>query len=247
MSEGPPRAAGEVTAAALQRVLLPPGLPDVAGWAMAALYAPAGEEVLVGGDFYDWFTLPSGRVLVLVGDVSGKGPLAGALGMSIRKALKGAAWATGEVAGSLPLLEQALAEEFGDAFATLCLLELEPGSGTVRLVLAGHPAPWVRTQGVLREVEAPANGLLGPRLQPSWEPTELHLAAGDALVLFTDGLVEAPVPSGQRYGEGEWQRYAADLSPDLGAVPLLMAVEAGLRTATTGLADDVIVAVLVRT
>lgn len=58
-------------ATALQRVLLPAGLPDVAGWAMAALYEPAGEAVLVGGDFYDWFTLPNGHILFFVGDVSG--------------------------------------------------------------------------------------------------------------------------------------------------------------------------------
>jgi serine phosphatase RsbU (regulator of sigma subunit) len=114
-------------AAALQRVLLPPELPDVSGWAMATLYEPAGDTVLVGGDFYDWFTLPNGHILFFVGDVSGKGPVAGALGMGIRKALKGVTWVTEDVAEALPILQRALADEFRGSFATLCLVELAPG------------------------------------------------------------------------------------------------------------------------
>jgi serine phosphatase RsbU (regulator of sigma subunit) len=141
----------EEVAAALQRVLLPPALPEIESWALATLYEPAGEAVMVGGDFYDWFRLPDGRVVFFIGDVSGKGPLAGALAMSIRKALKGISWITLDPLAALPTLQLALADEFGELFATLCLLELRPGSGSVRVILAGHPAPLLRRGGAFAE------------------------------------------------------------------------------------------------
>lgn len=58
-------------------------------WALATLYEPAGEAVMVGGDLYDWFRLPDGKVVFFSGDVSGKGPVAGALAMSIRRCSRG--------------------------------------------------------------------------------------------------------------------------------------------------------------
>lgn len=231
-------------AAALQRVLLPASLPKVDSWALATLYEPAGEAVLVGGDFYDWFTLPNGRVLFFVGDVSGKGPLAGALGMSIRKALKGITWVVGDPLAALPLLEQALAEEFADAFATLCMIEMTPGSGTLRLVLAGHPRPWHRRAGVFQEVVAPANGLLGPGLQQKWTSTELELEPGDVLVLFTDGLTEARLPDGTMFGEGAWDRFLASLPPALASYEMVLQTDAHLRRVTRELLDDIIIGVL---
>jgi serine phosphatase RsbU (regulator of sigma subunit) len=231
-------------ATALQRVLLPPELPDVPGWAMATLYEPAGETVLVGGDFYDWFVLPNGHVLVVVGDVSGKGPLAGALGMSIRKALKGAAWVTGDAAAALPVLQQALADEFAGSFATLVLVELVPGVGRVRLVLAGHPPPWVRRGGRFAEVEAPANAVLGPGVVDRWEGVDLELRPGDQLVLFTDGLTEARLADGSQFGDGPLQELLTALPPGLSSYETVLAAYDALRGATTGLSDDVVVGVL---
>lgn len=231
-------------AAALQRVLLPPGLPQLAGWGMATLYEPAGEAVLVGGDFYDWFSLPNGHVLFLVGDVSGKGPVAGALGMSIRKALKGITWVTHDPVAALPLLQMALADEFADAFASLCLVELAPGDGRVRLVLAGHPAPWMRRAGRYVEVLAPANGLLGPLVQTQWSSVDLQLSAGDLLMLFSDGLTEARTESGQQFGEGPLEAFLASLPANLSSYETVLQADQHLRRVTLPLTDDVVIAVL---
>ena len=235
---------GEPLAAALQRVLLPAGLPEVAGWSVAALYQPAGDAVLVGGDFYDWFTLPNGRVLFFVGDVSGKGPLAGALGMSIRKALKGITWVTGDAFAALSLLEQALADEFREAFATLCLIELTPGSGALRLLVAGHPAPWVRARGSFREVTAPPNGLLGPGLQEKWQSLDLELAAGDLLMVFSDGLSEARLPDGRLFGEGPMAGFLTALPTELAGYETVLRTETHLRELSCERSDDTIIAVL---
>lgn len=235
---------GEALAATLQRMLLPAGLPEVAGWSFAALYQPAGDAVLVGGDFYDWFNLPNGRVLFCVGDVSGKGPLAGALGMSIRKALKGITWVTGDAFQALPLLEAALADEFRDAFATLCLIELTPGSGALRLLVAGHPAPWVRTRETFREVIVPTNGLLGPGLQQKWHSIDLELGAGDLLMVFSDGLSEARLPDSRLFGEGPMAHFFASLPPGLASYETVLRVDAHLNELGCERTDDTVIAVL---
>lgn len=231
-------------AAALQRVLLPPGLPDVESWAVATLYEPAGETVLVGGDFYDWFALPNGNLLFFIGDVSGKGPLAGALGMSIRKALKGISWVVKDIVAALPALQEALADEFHEAFATLCLVELTPQTGQVRLLLAGHPPPWLRADGAFREVVAPPNGMLGPRLNPTWNSVDLVLAPGDMLVLFSDGLTEARMPDGSQFGEGAFQDFLRQLPVHLSSYETVLRIDAHVRGIAAALTDDVIIGVL---
>ena len=235
---------GHHLAAMLQRVLLPPGLPDIQSWAVAALYQPAGEAVLVGGDFYDWFTLRNGRVLFLVGDVSGKGPIAGALAMSIRKALKGITRVTPDLATALPILRDALDDELQDAFASLCLLEITPGGNEVRLMLAGHPPPLIRRRGVFQEVAAPENGLFGHGLQERWESAWLAVEPGDMLVLYSDGLTDARIAGGGFFGEGPFQALLERLPPGLSSYDFVMEVDAGLGRVGAELTDDMILAAL---
>lgn len=244
MHETPDAITERSVAAALQQALLPTGLPEIDGWAVATLYEPAGEAVLVGGDFYDWFTLPNGNVLFFLGDVSGKGPLAGALGMSIRKALKGISWVVEDSFAVLPVLERALAEEFRDSFATLCLIEITPGSGHLRLLLAGHPAPWLRDALGFRQVDAPVNGLLGPGLHTRWRSVTMQLGSGDMLVLFTDGLTDARLPDGRLFGEGPLEQFLQSLPPLLSSYETILQADAHLRRVADALADDVIIAVL---
>lgn len=231
-------------AAALQRILLPAGLPDVPGWSMATLYEPAGQAVLVGGDFYDWCMLPNGHCLFMLGDVSGKGPVAGALGMSVRKALKGISWLTADIESALPVLEAALADELSTGFVTLCLLDLEPHSGHVRLVLAGHPTPWWREAGEFHEVSAPQNAILGPGITASWAAADLHLAPNDALLLFSDGLTEARTHADELFAEGTLQRFLSHLPEELSSYETVLQIDQRLRRSTSSLGDDVIIAVL---
>lgn len=231
-------------AGALQRVLLPPRLPEIDSWALATLYEPAGQAVMVGGDFYDWFKLPNGMVVFFVGDVSGKGPIAGALAMSIRKVLKGITWVTLDPVAALPILQLALADEFDESFVTLCLIELSPGSGSVRLVLAGHPAPWLRRGGHFTEITAPSNSVLGPGLHTEWHDLRLELAAGDLLFLFSDGLSEARLADATEFGEGAFQRYLRHLPTSLSSYETAAQVYSHLRDTATLLTDDVLISVL---
>lgn len=228
----------------LQRILLPRELPDVPGWAAATLYQPAGDTVLVGGDFYDWFVLPNRKVVFLLGDVSGKGPRAGALGMSIRKAIKGIAWMTGDTLLALPILEQALADEFGHSFATLCVVEVTPGCPDVRMILAGHPRPLLRHGTGFCEVAAPGNALLGPRLAPRWVAHDLHLEDQDSLLTFSDGLTDARLPDGRYYGEGPMQERLASMPPRLSSLDTVLLIDQHMEQLGVTFSDDLVLSVL---
>jgi sigma-B regulation protein RsbU (phosphoserine phosphatase) len=230
----------------LQRILLPTHLPLVAGWAFAALYQPAGEEILVGGDFYDWFKLPDGKILFLLGDVSGKGPQAGALAMSIRKAIKGIAWVTGDAFSALSVVEEALADEFGQSFATMCFFELTPGTGRIRMLLAGHPPPYLLDANGARELAAPSNCILGPRFCREWKSVGIEVAAGDVIVAFSDGLTDALRLDGTRFGDHALPALLAVLPRHLSSYEIAVAIETELRNTSTTLTDDLIVTVLQR-
>lgn len=234
-----------LVAEALQRVLLPPQLPQLPGWSIAALYAPAGEAVLVGGDFYDWFRNRSGELLFLVGDVSGKGPVAGALGMSIRKALKGICWLEPDIAVAVPMLEIVLAEEFGpDRMASMCVVGLRPEDGRMRLLSAGHPPPWLMTAQEAREVQLPPNALLNLGLPGPWRTVELTIEPGETLVLFTDGLPQARNP-GDATAAGLLATTLEQLR-DRGPVQVVSGIDAVLTRHGAALEDDLIVAAIRR-
>lgn len=233
-------------AAELQRILLPPSLPQIEGWSVAALYEPAGEAVLVGGDFYDWFVVPgTGETVLVVGDVAGKGPVAGAVGMSLRKVLKGVTHAVGDPFAAVPIMEQALADELTETFASMCVLRIRPASGEVTMLLAGHPAPWIRQAGQVKPLTAPANRLLGVGIGPDdWETHTVWLGAGDLIFLFTDGLTEAALEDGRLYGEGCLQTLLASLPAHLAAFEVVLQADAALRRAAGSPKDDMIIVAL---
>lgn len=247
--DGPVTTSGDsfdrVVAARVQSLLLPPALPSIEGWSVAALYEPAGEAVLVGGDFYDWFILPDGTAVLMFGDVEGKGPAAGAAGMSLRKALKGAAHALGDPFAAVPVAERAVAAELASTFASLCLLRLTPSSGHVAVMLAGHPPPWVRHRGVLAPLPAPANRLIGIGVGPDrWDCYDMEMAAGDLIFVHTDGLSEAMLADGSQYGESRLPGFLAALPEQLPAFEVVLQADAELRRVVGSPGDDVIIGAL---
>lgn len=235
-----------LVAAELQRVLLPPTLPRIEGWSVAVLYEPAGEAVLVGGDFYDWFVVPgTDDAVLVVGDVAGKGPVAGAVGMSLRKVLKGITHAVGDPFAAVPIMERALADELTETFASMCLLRIRPASGKVTALLAGHPAPWIRRAGHFRPLTAPPNRLLGIGVgSTDWQTQTVCLDAGDLIFAFTDGLTEATLEDGSLYGEGSLQAFLASLPAQLAAFEVVLQADAALRRIAGAPNDDVIICAL---
>jgi serine phosphatase RsbU (regulator of sigma subunit)/anti-sigma regulatory factor (Ser/Thr protein kinase) len=183
------------TAQTLQRALLPPHLPEIAGLELASGYRAAGEGNEVGGDFYDVFQQGDGSWVLVVGDVCGKGPRAAAVTALARYTLRAHAVAGLRPSYLLARLNDQLLRQRAPGFVTVALarVDLHDDGATVQLASAGHPLPIVASAG-----GAAPRGDVGTPLgvieQPDLPETTLALARGDLLAFYTDGVSEAAAP-----------------------------------------------------
>jgi PAS domain S-box-containing protein len=188
----------------LQQSLLPAELPDIPGIEAAARFRPIGQGNEVGGDFYDLFESGGRGWTVVMGDVCGKGPDAAAVTALARYTLRAAAMRERLPSRSLGLLNEALLRQRADRrFCTVAYAYLEPLAVGARVGFAsgGHPLPLLlRVDGTVEAVGAPGT-LLGVVPDPSFEDRSLALAPGDALVFYTDGVIEARASNGHSLNE----------------------------------------------
>ncbi len=180
----------------LQQALLPGRLPEIDGAQLAVRFRPAGAHVQVGGDFYDVFATRSrAEQAFVVGDVAGKGPVAATLTSVVRHTLRAAFFRGDDPRQAIALANEAL-YDVADAerFCTAIYGHMRIGEGhlDIELVRAGHPAALVLRAAGAVEIVEPAGGLIGSRLETTWDVATLSLAPGDALLLYTDGAVEFP-------------------------------------------------------
>jgi len=177
----------------LQRSLLPDGLPVIPGLEVVVRYLPGTADVEVGGDFYDVFPLPDGRVALVLGDVIGRGVRAASLMGRIRNGLRTAAWTTGGVAAALAAVDRTmLAFDGVEDLVTVVIGAYDAGSGGLELASAGHLPTLVTGPEGSRfhpPSGAPPLGAGRPEARAGW-PSHLAISAGQTLVLFSDGLVE---------------------------------------------------------
>jgi GAF domain-containing protein len=241
---------GEI-AHVLQAALLPRELPALPGWDIALHHHPAGEANEVGGDLYDISPAGEGRWLVLVGDVVGKGPGAAALTPRVRHTIATAAALTGDPRDGMALLDRALAAEPEPervlcTAATVVLEDRPDGRALARVVCAGHPAPVLVRAGRARSVGATGRMLGLPEAQDGRSHEDVELEPGDALVLFTDGVTEAP-RAGARFGD-EGLCAALESAPgDASAQELVQRVQDAVAAFAGGrLADDAVLLALRR-
>ncbi|MGH8989166.1 MAG: PP2C family protein-serine/threonine phosphatase [Acidimicrobiales bacterium] len=203
-------------ASALQETLLPPGLPELDGVDLAVRYRPTGSGNLVGGDFYDAFADGRGGWYVLLGDASGIGPEAAGLAGVARytaRALAESASGPRAILGHLNLALLRAAPE--DRFCTAVLAHFRPpeGGGALEVVLtsAGHPSPILQRAGGQIEAAMSSTGLvLGILPDAPIGEAALTLESGDALVCYTDGVIEAHAPDGDEFGEERLGRVLDD-------------------------------------
>lgn len=175
----------------LQRSLLPPRMPEIPGFELASRYRPAGDQSDVGGDFYDVFPTSDGCWGIAIGDVVGKGADAAAVTALARHTLHVAAAYEERPSRVLAALNDALLEDSPRPLLTAAYARLSPGR-PVRIELAngGHPlALVVRAAGGVETAGAPGT-LLGFAAVPSITDCPYELEPGDAMVLYTDGVVE---------------------------------------------------------
>jgi sigma-B regulation protein RsbU (phosphoserine phosphatase) len=181
--------ADRVAAAALQRSLLPSALPAVAGAELAARFV-AGHGV-VGGDWYDAFTLPSGQLCLVVGDVAGSGLQAAVVMGRMRSALRAYALESGDPAEVLARLDRKMQHFEPAALATVLYAVFDQALERVHLSSAGHLPPVLAAPGqpaVLADVRPDL--MIGVAAGVRREVTTVQVVPGGSVCLYTDGLVE---------------------------------------------------------
>jgi serine phosphatase RsbU (regulator of sigma subunit)/ketosteroid isomerase-like protein len=183
----------------LQRGLLPPPLPHIPGWSVAAMYRPAGAQNEVGGDFYDVFRVPGGWMLA-IGDVTGRGAQAASITAVARYTLRTAALLTDDPIVALATLNRALLVRGDAALCSVAVLVLsEDPAQPVRLAVAGHPPPLLVDGSEVVEV-APSDPVLGAFSDSEWDLARSKVEPGRHLVVVTDGITEAQGDD-DRFGE----------------------------------------------
>jgi serine phosphatase RsbU (regulator of sigma subunit)/anti-sigma regulatory factor (Ser/Thr protein kinase) len=176
---------------ALQTSLMP-RLPTLPAVALTGRYLPAASAQL-GGDWYDAFQLPDGRLGMAIGDVVGRGFHAAAVMGQLRSGLRAYALDGMEPALVLERLSRLLRQLEPGRTATLLYLVLDPHGGELIASSAGHPPPLLANEGGDPEfMEMAGSPPLGATRNPSYEESEHSLEPGCALLLYTDGLVERP-------------------------------------------------------
>jgi serine phosphatase RsbU (regulator of sigma subunit)/ketosteroid isomerase-like protein len=219
-------------AATLQRGLLPPPLPHIPGWSVAAMYRPAGAENEIGGDFYDAFRIAGGW-MVVIGDVTGRGAQAAAVTAHARYTLRTAAALTGDPVVALRTLNRELLGRGTSLCSVAAMAVSEDPAAPVRLAVAGHPPPLLVDGDSVSEAATPAP-VLGAFPDEEWRVEATAVEPGQQLVVITDGITEAAGEEG-RFGEERLREELVGIaSPALAAQRL----EGALHQFTGGKMED---------
>jgi sigma-B regulation protein RsbU (phosphoserine phosphatase) len=181
--------ADRIAAATLQRSLLPSAQPQVPGAEFAARFIPGSEGV--GGDWYDAFTLPTGEVGLVIGEVAGPGLGAAIVMGRMRSALRAYALETSNPAEVLSRLDRKMQHFEPGALATVMYVVVQPGLGQARVSCAGHAPPVVAAPGLeSRPADVPVDVMIGHTPgRTGRRMTMVSIRPGALFCIFTDGLV----------------------------------------------------------
>ncbi len=257
MTEGLQRAQGEMLekqalmqelniAQEIQQGLLPKKIPKVAGYELAAFYAPAKE---VGGDYYDFIPVAGGRLALVVADVSGKS-VPGSLGMTMaRSVLRSQALTNILPADTLRKTNEVIQPDIRRGmFVTMFYAVLDPVAHQLACANAGHnPIFVLRADGQVEEhgPEGVALGLV-PAAQFYTEDSILQVQTGDLVAMYTDGVTEAMNANSEEYGEDRFKE-SLQKSAHLPVAQMVEQLVADVRTFIAGAPPhDDITLVLVR-
>ena len=232
------------TARQIQASILPQAMPRIPGFEVAARCIPMAA---VGGDFFDFQAVDGRRLGILVADVSGHGIPAALVASMVKIALASQADQASDPAAVLAGMSRILRGTMKRVFVTAAYVFLDAEARTLRYASAGHPPLLVRRggEGSVEEVrqDAPPLGVL-PRA--AYRNTELSVALGDRILLYTDGVIEARNGAEEDFGDERLRQLAADgggAAPDAFADEVLRRLEAW-RGRGEGFDDDVTVVVV---
>jgi sigma-B regulation protein RsbU (phosphoserine phosphatase) len=186
-------ARARLLARTLQDSLLPPDLPHVPGLDLGAVYRPAGRGDEVGGDFYDVFSTGPGDWIVVIGDVVGKGVAAATLTSLVHYTVRAVAMHVRRPRAVLAALNDALLRQNAERVCTVAVARVRLVAGDpahVTICLGGHPRPLALRRDGDPVPVGRFGTVLGALPSPTLHETTTTLQPGDALLLYTDGVVE---------------------------------------------------------
>ncbi len=226
---------------ALELQLVPPTRIENPDLEVITRYQPSEGRLRLGGDFVDAVSLPRNGLALVIGDVSGHGPTAAALGATLRVTWQGLVRSGADRATIRATLDATMIRERRNeaAFATACLAWIDRAGEWDRLHLLNiaHPVPLLVGRGVA-PIAAPPSLPMGFGGQARWEPVIVTLTPPWTLVFYTDGLIEGRVAADarERFGEEGLVSQLSDLAPiDDAAVDALLA---HVEAANGGPMDD---------
>lgn len=186
-------------AAEIQRNLFPEFDPVISGWEIAGASDPCRS---VGGDYFDYAETPDGRLAVIVADVAGKGLPAALLMSSLQARFMTLAEEVSSAAEFMTRLNRGIASKCpGNRFITAFLALVDPRSGEIEYANAGHNPPIAYRKGAGCEFVKDGGPVLGILKTVSYNAGRIQLAPGDALLLYSDGITEAPNLLDEEFGE----------------------------------------------
>jgi sigma-B regulation protein RsbU (phosphoserine phosphatase) len=185
-------------AAEIQQNLQPHSTPPIEGYEFQGISFSCYE---IGGDYYDFIQRPDGKMLIALGDVSGKGTSAALLMSSLHAAIHGQVAAKATLPETIDAVNVYLAANTPtNRFVTLFLAELDPLAGEITFINAGHNPPLVVCpDGSTEQLDSggPPLGILSDAI---YEVGKAKLSLGSALVIYSDGVSEAANPEGEEFG-----------------------------------------------
>jgi hypothetical protein len=227
-------------AAALTRGFVAPGANDVPGFELGLVYEPAGHDV-GGGDIFGVWTLPSGALAVLVGDVTGKGLEVAALSAMVRFFVEARTWDSESPGDVLAQTDRLLGGRLpSSSFVTAFMAVIS--DGTLRWANAGHGPPWLlRPAGheALKATGVP----LGVQATGRYDEHDAPFGPGDLLFASTDGLIEAR-RAGSFFGERRLPAVLAEHGRTLGPRELVALVYREVEAWAPQLNDDIVILAL---
>jgi serine phosphatase RsbU (regulator of sigma subunit) len=185
-------------ASEIQQRLQPTAPPIVAGYEFQGISFPCYE---IGGDYYDFIKRDDGRLVIALGDVSGKGTAAALLMSSLHAAIHAQCGSHDSLVGTISAVNRYLTDNIpSNRFVTLFCAELDPESGALSFLNAGHNPPLiVHAAGTVEQLAS--GGLpLGIKADADYREGRTQLHPGDVLVIYSDGVTEAASPTGEEFG-----------------------------------------------
>jgi|GEM_PF-3748202 Serine phosphatase RsbU, regulator of sigma subunit len=187
-------AAEKGAARTLLQAFLPQIPPTLGGFHIGRIFAPGSEVTAVGGDTFDLFTLPDGRIAVLIADVSGQGSLAATLAVLVKYTVRAYALQDPDPARVLAHVNDALVHQTEEGtFVTLCYALIDPAFRSVTVASAAHPpAVHFRAKtGACAPLDVHPGLIAGFLLAERYVDHPVQVESGDVLVFYTDGVLEA--------------------------------------------------------